>query len=79
MTTSRPPSQSSVGKAEEIVDDDGLEKSRPQSLNVAKRPLWKRILVGDANQGNETKRAMQSRHLTMIGARLFTLNVQLCH
>ena len=71
MTVSRPPSQSSAGKAEEIVDDnDGLEKSRPESLNnanVTKRPLWKRVLVGDANQGNETKRAMQSRHLTMIG------------
>ncbi|KAI1791056.1 amino acid permease-domain-containing protein [Ganoderma leucocontextum] len=58
-------SQSSAGKVEEIIDD-GLEKSRPQSLNNAKRPIWKRVLVGDANQGNETKRAMQSRHLTMI-------------
>ncbi|KAM5542466.1 hypothetical protein V8D89_003925 [Ganoderma adspersum] len=67
-TSRRPPSpsQSSAGKAEEIIDDDGLEKSRPPSLNNAKRPIWKRVLVGDANQGNETKRAMQSRHLTMI-------------
>ena len=71
-TSRRPPSQSSAGidKAKEIIDDDGPEKSRPPSLNNAKRPMWKRVLVGDANQGNETKRAMQSRHLTMIGARL---------
>ena len=67
-TSRRPPSQSSAGG--EIIDDDGIEKSRPDSPNDAKRPIWKRVLVGDANQGNETKRAMQSRHLTMIGERL---------
>ncbi|KAH9884943.1 amino acid permease/ SLC12A domain-containing protein [Cubamyces lactineus] len=28
--------------------------------------MWKRILVGNASEQNETKRAMKSRHLTMI-------------
>ncbi|RPD67528.1 hypothetical protein L226DRAFT_452760 [Lentinus tigrinus ALCF2SS1-7] len=33
----------------------------------AKKPsVWKRVLVGNASEDNETKRAMQSRHLTMI-------------
>ncbi|KAI0355508.1 hypothetical protein OH77DRAFT_1496201 [Trametes cingulata] len=34
--------------------------------NAPKRSMWKRVLVGNANPANETKRAMKSRHLTMI-------------
>ncbi|OSC97918.1 hypothetical protein PYCCODRAFT_1471421 [Trametes coccinea BRFM310] len=33
---------------------------------ATKRSMWKRVLVGNANPQNETKRAMKSRHLTMI-------------
>ncbi|KAI0328228.1 hypothetical protein GY45DRAFT_1255432 [Cubamyces sp. BRFM 1775] len=34
--------------------------------NAPKASMWKRILVGNASEQNETKRAMKSRHLTMI-------------
>ena len=45
---------------------DVLEKGSLD--NDAKKPsVWKRVLVGNASADNATKRAMQSRHLTMIG------------
>lgn len=34
-----------------------------------RRPLWKRVLTGDAGEGYEPQRAMTSRHITMIGRR----------
>ena len=36
--------------------------------DAASRPAWKRIFAGDAQEGYETQRALQSRHIMMIGA-----------
>ena len=50
---------------------DSLEKGTPSesdtSEHAPRRSIWKRALVGNVSAKNETKRAMQSRHLTMIG------------
>ncbi|KAI0757972.1 amino acid permease-domain-containing protein [Fomes fomentarius] len=53
---------------EKLPSADTLEKgSASDSVdNVAHKPLWKRVLTGDASATYQTKRAMQSRHLTMI-------------
>ena len=68
LPSPRTPSWNSDEAQEVIVD--GLEKGSPRdSFDDAKRSVWKRVLVGDASQENQTKRAMQSRHLTMIGER----------
>ena len=32
------------------------------------RPVWQRVLMGDAAERYETKRALKSRHIMMIGA-----------
>ncbi|KAI0684368.1 amino acid permease-domain-containing protein [Earliella scabrosa] len=49
---------------------DSLEKGTPSesdtSEHTPRRSIWKRALVGNVSAKNETKRAMQSRHLTMI-------------
>ena len=68
LPSPRTPSWNSDEAQEVIVD--GLEQGSPRdSFDDAKRSVWKRVLVGDASQENQTKRAMQSRHLTMIGER----------
>lgn len=48
------------GSASDTVDD------------VAPKPLWKRVLTTNASASYQTKRAMQSRHLTMIGEYNYT-------
>ncbi|KAI9060005.1 hypothetical protein FKP32DRAFT_1679296 [Trametes sanguinea] len=54
-------SDASLEKAPVPVDTHSVDDhARP------KRSMWKRMLVGNANPQNETKRAMKSRHLTMI-------------
>lgn len=54
----------------ELKDPQILDSK--QSADVAftafPKPLWNRILTGDANQVYETRRAMSSRHITMIGS-----------
>ncbi|KAI0677739.1 amino acid permease-domain-containing protein [Trametes maxima] len=63
------PSESWASAADsKELPDDVLEKGADsQSVHdVRKRPIWKRVLVGTATPTNETKRAMKSRHLTMI-------------
>ena len=52
----------------EQLNADVLEKGSQSTHGDAPQPsIWKRVLAGGASDGNETKRAMQSRHLTMIG------------
>ncbi|KAI0638672.1 amino acid permease-domain-containing protein [Trametes polyzona] len=53
------------------LPDSSLEKApipadTESVLEPPKTPMWKRVLVGNATAQNETKRAMKSRHLTMI-------------
>lgn len=56
--------------------DDVKEKSASsveEGINVepehlhTRRSMWKRVVVGNSDATYETKRAMKSRHLTMIG------------
>lgn len=52
------------------------EKTRSSSsvLNGnALQSRWRRILTMPTKEGNETKRAMQSRHLMMIGEHILML------
>lgn len=37
------------------------------SGNDETKPTWQRILTGDAKEGYDTKRALQTRHIMMIG------------
>ena len=60
-------SRASSDDAKAVPDTNILEKGVDAERAPSKPPVWKRIMAGDASDGNETKRAMQSRHLTMIG------------
>jgi len=68
------PKISSSGLFNNDPDGQSLEKKLPlpstlSTEPIANRGLWKRILAGqyeDAEQ-HETKRALQSRHLMMMG------------
>ncbi|CDO77231.1 hypothetical protein BN946_scf184747.g44 [Trametes cinnabarina] len=71
-----PAASSSWSSAIEAKDlsDVNLEKApvpadteSVQNLDSPKASVWKRVLVGNASAQNDTKRAMKSRHLTMIG------------
>lgn len=70
----RSSSFSSVTDGKELPSDgfDSEKAPVPLDSNSAheahKASIWKRLLVGNASASNETKRAMKSRHLTMIGA-----------
>ncbi|KAI8989904.1 amino acid permease-domain-containing protein [Trametes punicea] len=64
-------SWSSAIESKGVIVDDNLEKA-PLPIdsdsvhNASEQAMWKRILVGNASAENNTKRAMKSRHLTMI-------------
>ncbi|EIW61182.1 uncharacterized protein TRAVEDRAFT_117373 [Trametes versicolor FP-101664 SS1] len=68
----RSSSFSSVTDGKELPGDgfDSEKAPVPLDSNSAheahKASIWKRLLVGNASASNETKRAMKSRHLTMI-------------
>lgn len=67
MITQLSRSDSSFDDPKNDRDDD---KSSPPSLaanDLAARPAWKRALIGDAAQGHDTKRALGSRQIMMIG------------
>ncbi|KAI0774651.1 amino acid permease-domain-containing protein [Trametes elegans] len=67
-------SWTSAVDAKEFPDDSNLEKapvpvdtqSVHNSPTIPKGSIWKRVLVGNASPQSQTKRAMKSRHLTMI-------------
>ncbi|OJT10323.1 hypothetical protein TRAPUB_13191 [Trametes pubescens] len=74
VSPTRSSSFSSVTDSKELPGDgfDSEKAPAPLDSNSAheahKASMWKRLLVGNASPSNETKRAMKSRHLTMIGA-----------
>lgn len=57
-------SASSVSEKTDIEKKDGSIVSG----NDGPKPAWQRILTGDAKEGYDTKRALQTRHIMMIGA-----------
>ncbi|RDX47758.1 hypothetical protein OH76DRAFT_1353813 [Lentinus brumalis] len=65
LPESRTPSWASTDEAKEKVPADVIEKGSIDH-DAKTLPLWKRVLMGNASAQNETKRAMESRHLTMI-------------
>ena len=69
ISETRPASWASDDEVKEKVPDASADVLEKGSLDHgAKKPsVWKRVLVGNASADNATKRAMQSRHLTMIG------------
>ena len=67
-------SRASSDDAKVVPDTDILEKGVDADRAPSKPPVWKRIIAGGASDGNETKRAMQSRHLTMIGEHISPLS-----
>lgn len=66
---SKPSSASSLAEKHSEVD---TEKKAPAaaSVNVAEedlsRPAWQRIVAGDAKEGYDTQRALNTRHIMMI-------------
>ena len=69
ISETRPASWASDDEVKEKLPDASADVLEKGSLDHdAKKPsVWKRVLVGNASADNATKRAMQSRHLTMIG------------
>ncbi len=52
-------------RASSIRKDDSSNEDLPRPSSTRNGKLWRRAL--GAEDGNDTKRAMQSRHLMMIG------------
>ena len=50
---------------EKIQDPPSYSPSEGEDMG--RRPIWKKMLVGSANGEFETKRALGSRHIMMIG------------
>lgn len=57
-------SASSFSEKTDVEKKDGSIVSE----NDGTKPAWQRILTGDAKEGYDTKRALQTRHIMMIGA-----------
>ena len=67
LPDTRAPSWTSADDVTDAHTENVLEKGE----YVSQKPsFWRRMLVGGASEQTETKRAMQSRHLTMIGSSL---------
>lgn len=50
-----------------LEDDIAVAELRSEHGDRPRLPMWKRVLAGNADGAQETKRAMSSRHLMMIG------------
>lgn len=59
--------KSEVDVKTDAADDYGELAASETAEAVVKPPLWKRMFTGDVNEEYQTKRAMDSRHLVMIG------------
>ena len=63
----KPASTSSLS---EKPSDADVEKREAPLVDEhdASRPAWQRIVAGDAKEGYDTQRALNTRHIMMIGA-----------
>ena len=63
------------------TDGDALSYNKelegsPDTPAEVVRPTWQRVVTGGAREGFQTKRALGSRHIMMIGASVLSLMFQ---
>lgn len=63
----KPASTSSLSEKPSDADVEKTEAPLVNEHNVL-RPAWQRIVAGDAQEGHDTQRALNTRHIMMIGA-----------